>query len=383
MSQTTAFKSVKLGILGGGQLGKMLLQKAADYDLETSVLDPDPLAPCRNLCDHFEQGSFKDYDAVYNFGKKQDVLTIEIEHVNIQALEDLEKEGTKVRPEPAVIKLIQDKGSQKIFFRANKIPTAEFHLVDNADQIRENTSFFPCMQKLRKGGYDGRGVKRIMNSADSQSAFDEPSVIERMIDFKSELSVIVARDSRGNTRTFPSVQMHFDPNANLVDYLFSPAETEQNIEEEATVIAVNLANALKITGVLAVEMFLTRSGELLVNEIAPRPHNSGHHTIEANYSSQYDQHLRAILDLPLGSCALRQHAFMLNILGDPQTAGPAVYEGVHETLSMEGVYIHLYGKKESRPNRKMGHVTVLASSAEEAKKKMEQVRRFLKVRTRS
>jgi 5-(carboxyamino)imidazole ribonucleotide synthase len=368
-----------VGILGGGQLGRMLLQKSADFSLHMRVLDPDPAAPCRYLCDEFVNGSFKDFDTVYTFGKSCDLVTIEIEHVNVEALEKLEHEGLMVFPQPHVIRIVQDKGLQKMFFRDHNIPTADFELIDDAAGLSSLNISFPIMQKLRKGGYDGKGVVRVSGQDDFGNAFTEPSVAEKLIPFKKEIAVIVARNIKGEIKTFPAVDMEFNPEANLVEFLFSPAELSAELENKAAQIAIQVAEALKIVGVLAVEMFLTEDDRILVNEIAPRPHNSGHHTIEANIVSQYEQHLRAILGLPLGDTNSLQHAVMVNLLGEKGHDGIAHYQAIEETLSIPGVYVHLYGKKFTRPFRKMGHVTVTGHTKDEAVSKALQVKKLLKV----
>jgi 5-(carboxyamino)imidazole ribonucleotide synthase len=374
-----AFNTLKVGILGGGQLGRMLLQKSADFSLHMRVLDPDPAAPCRYLCDEFVNGSFKDFDTVYTFGKSCDLVTIEIEHVNVEALEKLEHEGLMVFPQPHVIRIVQDKGLQKMFFRDHNIPTADFELIDDAAGLSSLNISFPIMQKLRKGGYDGKGVVRVSGQDDFGNAFTEPSVAEKLIPFKKEIAVIVARNIKGEIKTFPAVDMEFNPEANLVEFLFSPAELSAELENKAAQIAIQVAEALKIVGVLAVEMFLTEDDRILVNEIAPRPHNSGHHTIEANIVSQYEQHLRAILGLPLGDTNSLQHAVMVNLLGEKGHDGIAHYQAIEETLSIPGVYVHLYGKKFTRPFRKMGHVTVTGHTKDEAVSKALQVKKLLKV----
>ena len=375
------YNTLKLGILGGGQLGRMLLQKAADFNISNAVLDPDPDAPCKYIADTFVCGNFNDYDTVLNFGRTVDVLTIEIEHVNVEALEQLEKEGVLVYPQPRIIRLVQDKGNQKIFYRANKIPTAGFHLVDGKAQISEYADQFPFVQKLRKGGYDGRGVKMLADPRQAANAFDEPSVLENLVNFEKEISVIVARNTQGETKAFPVVEMEFNSEANLVEFLFSPADVSEAVHQKAIEIAMQVAESLQLTGVLAVEMFVLKDGEVLVNEIAPRPHNSGHHTIEANVTSQYEQHLRAILGLPLGNTDILQPAVMVNLLGEKGFSGPARYMGLEKVLALDGVKLHLYGKKITKPFRKMGHVTVLDTSLREARIKAGIVKESLKVIT--
>ncbi|MBP6009904.1 MAG: 5-(carboxyamino)imidazole ribonucleotide synthase [Bacteroidia bacterium] len=372
--------SAKIGILGGGQLGRMLLQKAADWNLITHVLDPDPNAPCKDIASSFTIGHFNDEAAVYEFGKELEVLTIEIEHVNTTALERLEQEGRKIFPQPRVIRLIQDKGAQKSFFREHGIPTAPFTLVNNKSEILSGGTELPVMQKLRRGGYDGKGVQPLRSTADLDMAFDAPSVLEAWVPFEREVAVIVARNSRGHCKAFPPVEMDFNKEANLVEFLFSPSSLSPAVAAEAERIARQVAEALDMVGVLAVEMFLTTTGELLVNELAPRPHNSGHHTIEANQTSQYEQHLRAILGLPLGDTSIIQPAVMVNLLGEKGFEGPARYEGLEEALSIPGVHVHLYGKLLTKPFRKMGHVTVCHPDLEEARRIARTIRDTLKVK---
>ena len=372
--------SAKIGILGGGQLGRMLLQKAADWNLVTHVLDPDPNAPCKDIASSFTIGHFNDEAAVYEFGKELEVLTIEIEHVNTTALERLEQEGRKIFPQPRVIRLIQDKGAQKSFFSEHGIPTAPFTLVNNKSEILSGGTELPVMQKLCRGGYDGKGVQPLRSTADLDKAFDAPSVLEAWVPFEREVAVIVARNSRGHCKAFPPVEMDFNKEANLVEFLFSPSSLSPAVAAEAERIARQVAEALDMVGVLAVEMFLTTTGELLVNELAPRPHNSGHHTIEANQTSQYEQHLRAILGLPLGDTSIIQPAVMVNLLGEKGFEGPARYEGLEEALSIPGVHVHLYGKLLTKPFRKMGHVTVCHPDLEEARRIARTIRDTLKVK---
>jgi len=366
--------TTKLGILGGGQLGRMLIQEAVNFNIHIAVLDPSVNAPCADLANNFVVGNFNDYQTVLDFGKTVDVLTIEIEHVNIQALEELERLGKKVFPTPQALRTIQDKGLQKQFYKANNIPTAPFHLIDNAEDALLFKEKGPFMQKLRKGGYDGKGVTPLRTEAEFKAAFNAPSVLEEFVPFVKELAVIVARNESGELATFPLVEMEFNPEANLVEFIFSPANVNIQIEKNAKNIATDIANKLEHVGLLAIELFLTADGNLLVNEIAPRPHNSGHHTIEACFVSQYGMHLRAILNMPLGSTGLRTPAVMINLLGEKGFEGKARYENIEEVLHTEGAYIHLYGKEDTKPFRKMGHITVCNSNLEEAK---ETARRFL------
>lgn len=359
--------NLRLGILGGGQLGRMFIQEAINYDVHISVLDPAADAPCAPYAHTFVQGSFDDFDAVYDFGKNQDVLTIEIEHVNVDALEKLKEEGVKVFPDPAILRIVKDKGLQKQFYSQHQIPTAPFYLIDAKADIERFVGDFPVMQKMRTGGYDGKGVQPLRSVADIEKAFDVPSVLEKMVDFEKEIAILIARNESGQVSTFPVVEMEFNPEANLVEFLFSPASVTPAIEQQANEIAHRLVEALGFVGLLAIEFFVTKSGEVLVNEIAPRPHNSGHHTIEACGTSQYEQHLRSILDLPLGDTSLIQPAVMVNLLGEKGFSGPVKYDGMREVMAMPGVYVHLYGKSTTKPFRKMGHVTVANNDLEQAK----------------
>lgn len=370
---------LKLGILGGGQLGRMLIQQAINYNVTSLVLDPDPDAPCKHLANYFENGSITDFDTVYNFGKKADIITIEIEKVNIEALEQLEKEGKQVFPQSRVIRLIQDKGVQKQFFKENDIPTSPFQIVNTKEDIENSPFHFPYILKLRKDGYDGKGVMRINSAEDLRKAFDAPCIIEKLVDFEKEVAVIVARNSNGDMKTFPMVEMEFNPEANLVEFLISPSTYAESLQQKAENIAKNIASAMNITGILAVEMFVCKDGELLVNEVAPRPHNSGHQTIEGNYVSQFEQHLRSIYNLPLGDTTSITNAIMINLLGEKGSEGIAKYENLEKVLSIDGVYVHLYGKKYTKPFRKMGHVTIVDIDREKAIEKARYVQKTLKV----
>ena len=370
---------LKLGILGGGQLGRMLIQEAINYNVTTLVLDPDTNAPCKYISNYFECGSITDYDTVYNFGKRADVITIEIEKVNIEALEQLEKEGKLVFPQSRVIRLIQDKGVQKQFFKENDIPTAPFMLVTGATEMMNSGFSYPYILKQRKDGYDGKGVMKIESARDLENAFEGPCLIEQLVDFEKEIAVIVSRNSHGDVRTFPMVEMEFNAEANLVEFLISPSTYPDNIQHRAEVIAKNIAAALNITGLLAVEMFVTRNGEILVNELAPRPHNSGHQTIEGNYVSQFEQHLRSIFNLPLGDTRCITNSVMINLLGEKGHDGVAKYKGLEKIMALDGVYVHLYGKKYTKPFRKMGHVTVVDQNRESAIEKANYIKQALKV----
>jgi 5-(carboxyamino)imidazole ribonucleotide synthase len=378
--ETKGYKRPVLGVVGGGQLGRMLIQAAVDLDVEVHILDPDENAPCKHLCASFAHGDFRDYNTVLNFGKGKHTLTIEFEDINADALQELETTwGVKVYPQPRVIKLVQDKGEQKMFYAANGIPTSSYHLVANREEAQAYADKGPFFQKLRRGGYDGKGVKKLGSIADFETAYNEPSALEALVNFEKELSVIVARNPQGEVKAFPAVEMYFNPIANLVEFLFAPANISPEVEQEAERIAIEVATKLEIVGVLAVEMFLTKEGEVLVNEIAPRPHNSGHQSIEGNITSQYEQHLRAILGLPLGDTSIIKPASMLNLLGEPGNEGEAVYQGMEELLKIEGVYPHLYGKKFTKPYRKMGHITILADTVDELLAKTEKVKGMVKV----
>ncbi len=374
-------QELHIGILGGGQLGRMLIQNAVNYNLNISILDPDKNAPCKDLVKTFVNGSLTDYNTVYKFGKDKDLITIEIENVNIEALKKLEQEGKQVYPQPHIIEMIQDKGLQKMFYQRNDIPSPDFFLTESKEQIAKYATFFPFFQKLRKGGYDGRGVVKLVSPHHLEKAFEEPSVLERLVDFEKELSVVVARNKNGEVKCFPVVECEFNPQANLVEFLFSPANIKKNIEKDAIAIAAQIVEKLELVGILAVELFLTKDGKILVNEIAPRVHNSGHHTIEANITSQFEQHWRAILNLPLGDSAIVKPGVMINLLGDFGHEGPAVYEGLEDIMKFSGVYVHLYGKLQTKPFRKMGHITIVDDDITKAKQKAKLVKNLIRVIT--
>ncbi|MCB0479440.1 MAG: 5-(carboxyamino)imidazole ribonucleotide synthase [Crocinitomicaceae bacterium] len=369
----------KIGIVGGGQLGRMFFQEAINFDVECHFLDGDKNAPCSSISPNFVNGSILDFDQVYAFGKNKDVVSIEIENVNVEALKKLEAEGIKVFPQPHIIEMIQDKGLQKEFYRDHGIPTADFFLVNNRNEISNYVSEIPFMQKMRKGGYDGKGVTPIKHEDDVAGGFDVPSVLEKFVDFDKEISVIVARNEKGQVNSFPVVECEFNPEANLVEFLFSPADVSQTIEKEACQIAEDLIKKLEMVGILAVEMFLTKEGKVLVNEIAPRPHNSGHQTIEGNVTSQYEQHLRSIIGLPLGDTSITLPSVMINLLGEKGFEGPVVYDKLDEVTAISGVKPHIYGKKETKPFRKMGHITIIDKDLEKAKEKARFVKETIKV----
>jgi len=367
-----------LGILGGGQLGKMILQETSRMDIQTAVLDPSGFSPCKGRSNVFEIGDLRNYDSVYQFGKLVDVLTIEIEAVNVDALEQLEKEGVKVYPSAKLLRTIQDKTIQKQFYEDNGIPTSPFFAYASKAELMQKELTFPCVQKLATDGYDGRGVSILRSWEDVAELPEGRGLIEGFVGKMKEISVIVARSVSGEQTAYPPVEMEFHPTANLVEFLFSPTSLSAEEAAKAEAVALKVAEALDLVGILAVEMFVTESGEVLVNESAPRPHNSGHQTIESSYTSQYEQHVRAILDLPLGSVKARSASVMVNILGEPNETGYVQYDGIREVLEMEGVYVHIYGKKQTRPFRKMGHVTIVADDLESAREKAKMVKSKLK-----
>ncbi|MBN3521414.1 5-(carboxyamino)imidazole ribonucleotide synthase [Algoriphagus lutimaris] len=374
-------QSPVLGVLGGGQLGRMLIQSAINYNQDIHILDPDPNAPCKDLSQKFTVGSLKDFDTVYAFGKECDVITVEIESVNAEALIKLESEGKKVYPQPKILQLIQDKREQKQFYQQHDIPTAEFILTADKSEVIHNKSFLPAVNKLGKEGYDGRGVQVLKSEEDLDKAFDAPGLLEKLIDFDKEIAVTVARNEAGDLTVYPAVECAFHPTANLVEFLFAPAEISKEVEEKAKEIAKDVILKLGMVGILAVEMFVTKDGEVLVNEIAPRPHNSGHHTIEANFTSQFEQHLRSVMNWPLGNPELRCPAAMINLLGEEGFTGPAVVEGQEVAMAEKGVYIHMYGKKLTKPFRKMGHVTVLDEDVSQLKTKALKIKDLIKIKS--
>jgi 5-(carboxyamino)imidazole ribonucleotide synthase len=377
MAKTWYGKQLQIGVLGGGQLGRMLIQAANSLDIQLHMLDPDPDAPCAQIAYSFQVGSLTDYQTVMNFGQNKDLLTVEIENVNTEALKALEQQGVKVFPQPHILELIRDKGLQKQFYIDHKIPTAPFVFYQTP---QDDLPFeFPVVHKLRTGGYDGKGVQIIQHPSELQSSFQEPSIIEACIPFEKELSVIVARNQDRQTNCFPLVECEFNPEANLVEFLFSPAAVSPEIEKQAQAIAIDIIEKLDMVGLLAVEYFLTKEGELLVNEIAPRPHNSGHHTIEIARCSQFEQHLRAILNLPLANTELHSAGAMLNLIGEKGHTGSVYYEGLEEILKLPGVHPHLYGKSQTKPFRKMGHVTISAAHMQEVRRLAQIVKETIRV----
>jgi len=370
---------LRIGILGGGQLGRMLLQSAANYHVETFILESGDNPPASSVSHHFMDGDIRNYETVYKFGKQLDVLTIEIEDVNLEALVKLEEEGLKIYPRPSALRIIKDKGLQKEFYKLHHIPTSEFHLIHRKHELNSHINFLPVAQKLRSGGYDGKGVEILREVEDFHKAFDAPSVIERLVAIQKEISVIVARNEHGDTAIYPAVEMVFDPRYNLVDYLISPAELTDAQNEAAGKIALDVINALKSPGIFAIEMFLNTDGEILVNEAAPRTHNSGHQSIEGNYCSQYDMQMRVLQGFPLGDTSSVKPSLMLNLIGEPGFTGPVKYQGLSEVLALKDVYIHLYGKHDTKPGRKMGHVTILGENKTELLEKAQFIKDRLKV----
>jgi 5-(carboxyamino)imidazole ribonucleotide synthase len=373
----------KLGILGGGQLGKMLLTETRKFDIQTFVLEPNDEAPARLSCNEFFKGSLMDFDTVYQFGKKVDVLTIEIENVNLEALDLLEKEGLAIYPSPKTLRLIQNKGKQKDYYVANDIPTSPHQrLVDLTDlrgALATDKLHFPFVWKCAQFGYDGNGVKICRSASDLMQLPDVECIAEAMVPFKNELAVIVARSVSGEVKTYPVVEMEFHPEANQVEYVICPARINEKVAQKATEIALKVSAVFNHVGLLAVELFQTEDDEILVNEVAPRPHNSGHYSIEASYTSQFENHLRAILNLPLGNTESKVAGIMVNLVGDEGFSGPVIYENIEQIMGIDGVTPHIYGKRETRPFRKMGHVTIVNQNMEEARKIAETVKNSIRV----
>jgi 5-(carboxyamino)imidazole ribonucleotide synthase len=369
----------KLGVLGGGQLGKMLLTETQKFDIYTCILDAAPDAPCAQICNEFHLGSLMDFDTVYNFGKKVDLLTIEIEHVNIDALVKLEQEGLEIYPQPSVLKIIQHKGKQKDFFVENNIPTSPHKRFIHLNDLKKEPLKFPFVWKSAQFGYDGTGVKIVKNENDLSSLTNTDCIIEDLIPFKNELAVIVARNKSGQVKTYPVVEMEFHPEANQVEYVICPARISDKVAQKAQSIALKVAESFKHIGLLAVEMFQTENDEIIVNEVAPRTHNSGHYSIEASYTSQFEQHVRSILNLPLGNTNSKVAGIMVNLVGEEGFSGDVVYKNIEEILKMDGVTPHIYGKKQTRPFRKMGHVTIVNNNLAEARKIAEKVKNTIRV----
>jgi 5-(carboxyamino)imidazole ribonucleotide synthase len=367
----------KIGILGGGQLGRMLLQAAANYPVETYVLENDPDCPAAHLCHQFTADDKTDFDSVYRFGKNLDALTVEIENVNVEALEKLESEGKKIYPKPAVLHTIKNKILQKEFYRKFEIPTADFHIHDAGLALEKMEHFLPFVQKKATGGYDGKGVQVLKQPADLQSGWKEPTVLEKMIQIDKEIAQMVAVGQEGETALYPPVEMLFDPYLHLLDYQLCPAELPEKTLWKVEAISLAVARNFQSPGLFAVEMFVDKNGDVLVNETAPRVHNSGHHTIEAHYCSQFDMLWRIMLGYPLGNTDLVLPSIMVNIIGAPEYSGPVQYEGLEAVLSIDNAFVHLYGKKQTRPGRKMGHVTIVSKDKQELLHQSNKVKRAL------
>lgn len=386
MKEIFSNPNYRLGVLGGGQLGKMMLAETRRYDIHTKVMDPAADAPSRLASNEFIQGSLMDYDTVVKFGEGLDVLTIEIEHVNVDALEKLEADGVKVFPQPAALRLIQNKAVQKNFYEEKGLPTSKFITFSNKEEmlkkLAEGNWEFPYVWKAATGGYDGFGVNVVRSEEDLNALPNQSGLVEAFVPFDKELAVICARNESGDVVAYPVVEMEFHPTANQVEYVLCPAYISPEIAEKAKALAVQTIEAYNLVGLLAVEMFLTTDGEIYINEVAPRTHNSGHLTIESNFTSQFEQHVRAVTGMPLGSTDLRMPAVMANLVGESGYSGPVQYKGYQDLLSMRGVYIHLYGKSSTRPFRKMGHVTVAHENRDEARKAAETAKNAIQVISR-
>ena len=373
----------KLGILGGGQLGKMLLTETRKFDIQTLVLEPSEEAPARYSCNAFYKGSLMDYDTVYQFGKMANLLTIEIENVNLDALDVLESEGLPIFPSPKTLRLIQNKGRQKDFYVENNIPTSPHQRFVDLNDLRKSLEKdeleFPFVWKCAQFGYDGNGVKIVRSTIDLVNLPEVECIAEQMVPFKNELAVIVARSVSGEVKTYPVVEMEFHPEANQVEYVICPARIDDKVAKKATEIALKVSKAFNHVGLLAVEMFQTEDDEILVNEVAPRPHNSGHYSIEASYTSQFENHLRAILDLPLGTTDSKVAGIMVNLVGEEGFSGQVIYENIEKIMAIDGVTPHIYGKRETRPYRKMGHVTIVNENMVDARKVAEEVKKSIRV----
>ena len=376
----------KLGILGGGQLGKMLLQVTSRLSIKTNILDPSEDSPCKNLCNEFEIGNLMDFDAVYQFGKKCDLVTFEIEHVNIEALEKLESEGIKVYPSSKTLKIIQNKNLQKQFFIDNNIPTSDFYYFkspkDFKNSLHKNQISFPCVWKKTKFGYDGYGVEIIKSIEQIDNLPNEEFIIEEFIPFEKELATTIVRNYSGDIQIFPLVQMDFNKESNQVEYVVCPAQVNREIKDLANALAMKVSKSFKHVGLLAIEMFLTKDNKILINEVAPRPHNSAHYSIEACENSQFQQHINSILNLKLGSCKSNNNAIMVNLVGEKGYSGPVIYKGIEKAMEQSNVSVHIYGKSNTKPNRKMGHVTVTDENLKNGLKKAKSVKNLIKVKTK-
>ena len=376
----------KLGILGGGQLGKMLLQVTSRLSIKTNILDPSKDSPCKNLCNEFEIGNLMDFDSVYQFGKKCDLVTFEIEHVNIEALEKLESEGTKVYPSSKTLKIIQNKNLQKQFFIDNNIPTSDFWYFkspkDFKNSFHKNQISFPCVWKKTKFGYDGYGVEIIKSIKQIDNLPNEEFIIEEFIPFEKELATTIVRNNSGDIQIFPLVQMDFNKESNQVEYVVCPAQVNREIKDLANALAMKVSKSFKHVGLLAIEMFLTKDNKILINEVAPRPHNSAHYSIEACENSQFQQHINSILNLKLGSCKSNSNAIMVNLVGEKGYSGPVIYQGIEKAMEQSNVSVHIYGKSNTKPNRKMGHVTITDEDLKNGLKKAKSIKNLIKVKTK-
>ncbi len=371
----------KIGILGGGQLGKMLLAETRKFDIQTYILDPSSEAPSQFGATKFFRGNLMDFETVYQFGKLVNLLTIEIENVNLDALEKLETEGLQVYPSSNTLRLIQNKGTQKDFYLKNGIPTSGFKKFENLENLKSEISFlnFPFVWKSAQFGYDGNGVKIVRSDLDLENLPNVACIAEDMVAFKNELAVIVIRNVSGEIKNYPVVEMEFHPEANQVEYVICPARIDQKIAHKAIEIALKVSEKFNHVGLLAIEMFQTQNDEILVNEVAPRPHNSGHHTIEASYTSQFENHIRAVLNLPLGNCDSKVAGIMVNLVGEEGFSGPVIYQNIEKIMAIKGVTPHIYGKRETRPFRKMGHVTIINEDMVMAREIAEEVKNSIKV----
>lgn len=370
---------MKVGILGGGQLGRMLLQAAANYEVETYVLENDESCPSAHLCRHFMKGDIRDFDAVYRFGKDLQALTIEIENVNIDALEKLESEGVKIFPKTSVLRIITNKIFQKQYYKSHDIPTAEFAIIQSRNEIKNFPLLIPGVQKLAEGGYDGRGVLMVESIELPNESFDAPSILEKKLKIKKEVAVIIAIDQNGKTAIYPPVEMVFNKDLNLLDYQLCPADIPQQILWKVEAIALSVVRHFHSPGIFAVELFVDVNDEVVVNETAPRVHNSGHHTIEAHYCSQFDMIWRIMLGHPLGNTKPILSSAMINIIGSKGHTGVPKYIGLDEVLQIDNAFLHLYGKKETRPGRKMGHITILSNEKQDLTHKANKIKQSLAV----
>ena len=372
----------RIGILGGGQLGRMLLQAAANYPVETLVLENDPECPAAHLCHHFTTGDITDFDAVYKFGKGLDAITIEIENVNVEALEKLEAEGVRVYPKPSVLKTIKNKVLQKQYYQQHQIPSPAFIITQSASELQAQQDFLPAVHKIGEGGYDGKGVQLIRTKEDIVKGFDAPAVLEKMVAIHKEIAQMIAINDKGETALYPPVEMVFDPTLNLLDYQLCPAELDEKTLWKIEAIALSVARNFKSAGLFAIELFVDKNGDVLVNETAPRVHNSGHHTIEAHYCSQFDMLWRIMLGYPLGNTDAVLPSVMVNIIGADGHSGPVYYEGLEDVLKIEDAFVHIYGKKNTKPGRKMGHITILSKEKQELLHQSSRVKRTLFPRTK-